>query len=147
MRNGTKTAIAAALFGTLFACSQGSDSTAGSTASALSSAVVAETSATGTLICAPSQTQIDACGGKAANDSCSLTAPDGVTSVPGTCRATVDGTTVACAPNPPAPPRVLVDACSGKAKGDSCSAATDRDGDETLQGACGTLASSTTLVC
>ncbi|MFL5367053.1 MAG: hypothetical protein ACJ781_16420 [Myxococcales bacterium] len=146
MRNGTKTAIAAALFGTVFACSQGSDSTSGSTASALSSAVVAETSATGTLICAPSQTQIDACGGKAANDSCSLTAPDGVTSVAGTCRATVDGTTVACAPNPPAPPQVLVDACSGKAKGDSCSA-TDRDGDETLQGACGTLASSTTLVC
>src|SRR3954467_8526515 len=95
MRNGTKTAIAAALFGTVFACSQGSDSIPGSTASALASAVVAETSATGTLICAPSQTQIDACDEKSANDSCSLTAPNGGTSVAGACRATSDITMVA----------------------------------------------------
>jgi len=93
----------------------------------------------------PAQVQIDACSGKAVSDSCSLSATDGGTTVTGTCRATVDGKTVACAPNPPSPPQALVDACAGKAKGDSCTG-TERDGD-TLTGACGTRTGSDTLVC
>jgi hypothetical protein len=53
----------------------------------------------------PPQAALDACGGKAAGDTCSLTAPDGQ-AVSGTCRNGPDGAgPLACAPpHPPGGP-------------------------------------------
>src|SRR5207248_2557659 len=82
---------------------------------------------TGTLSCTPGQTQIDACTGKAAGDACTLTRGDSGVTDAGTCRATLDGKSVACVPNPPAPPQPAVDACTGKASGDACTVA-EREG-------------------
>lgn len=101
--------------------------------------------ATGTLLCAPTQAQIDACAGMAAGATCSLTAPDGTTQIAGTCHETIDGAAVACAPNPPGPPQELVDACTGKAAGDACTV-TEEDGD-TRNGNCVTARDGTTLIC
>jgi hypothetical protein len=148
-RNGLAVAVLASVGAAAlaFACSDGASTDL--TSSALSSAVVAETSASGTLICAPAQAQLDACSGKASGDSCSLSSTDGGTDVAGTCRTTLDGKSVACAPNPPAPPQALVDACSGKAKGDPCQAA-EKDGDDDdgiVRRACGLARDGTTLVC
>ncbi len=113
-------------------------------AAELSSAVVSAAASSGSLLCAPTATQTDACSGKAAGDSCSLTRGDAGT-IAGTCRATVDGSSVGCVPNPPAPPQAAVDACSGKASGDACSF-TDRPGDVD-GGACATPPGTTTLAC
>jgi hypothetical protein len=139
--------LAAAL---LAAGCAGQSSTGGTSAdSALGAAVASATDSSGTLLCTPSQGQIDACSGMAAGAACTLTLtnplPDGTTSVAGTCRTTLDGTVVACAPNPPAPPAWLVEACSGKAAGDACTA-TEPDGD-TRDGTCVTARDGSTLIC
>ncbi len=112
--------------------------------SALSSALESSTAASGTLLCAPADLQVAACDGKAAGDACLLTSPSGV-AVDGTCRATLDASVVACAPNPPAPPAELVQACAGKALADACQV-TEPFGD-TRSGTCVTARDGTTLVC
>jgi hypothetical protein len=104
------------------------------------------TDASGTLLCSPAQAQIDACAGAAAGDACTLSTADAGTTVAGTCRATLDGTAVACAPNPHAPPQELVDACTGKVVGDACSAAEPFD-DHDRAGVCITARDGVTVVC
>jgi len=138
--------LAAALFATLVttACGQGTSKTA-TTTSALSAALAASTDSAGTLLCAPADAQVAACTGKVAGDACELTPPSGSATVAGTCRATIDGTRVACAPNPPAPPQELVDACTGKAAGATCQV-TEAFGN-TRDGACIPARDGTTLVC
>jgi hypothetical protein len=109
---------------------------------ALTAALVNATSASGTLACAPTTTQVDACSGKAASDSCVLTLNS--TSVAGTCRTSIDGS-IGCAPNPPAPPAAAVSACDGKAQDDACTIAdTDADVDA---GVCTIARDGTTLAC
>ena len=124
------------------------DTTSGSTSpTLLSSAVASSTAAAGTMLCTPSQGQVAACTGLAAGASCTLTTttPSGTVDVAGTCRAGLDGTTVACAPNPPAPPQELVTACNGLTAGAACTV-TEAMGD-TRSGTCVTARDSTTLVC
>lgn len=140
------TAALAAL--ALAACGRpGSSSTlnASVTAQVLSDTVAAASDATGTMLCAPSQAQIDACATLAAGDACSLTSADGLVSVAGTCRETLDGITLACGHNPPAPPAPLVEACASKAAGDACSVV-EPDGDSHA-GLCVTARDGVTLVC
>lgn len=139
--------LAAALLFTIAAaaCGQGSKG-ASSTSSALSSALASSTDAAGTLLCSPAQAQIDGCSGMAAGDPCTLTPPSGTETVAGTCRKTIDGTTVACAPNPPAPPQELVDACTGKILGTPCQV-TEAFGDDTRDGVCITARDGATVVC
>ena len=117
-----------------------------STSAALSSAVESATSASGVLLCAPQQGQLDACSGKAVGDSCTLTANDRHgSSIEGTCRDAIDGSGVACAPNPPPPPKPAVDACSGKAAGDTCTMP-GREG-RTENGVCGVARDGVTVAC
>lgn len=106
----------AAAFAVASACSGGLG--AGARSNDLSVAMI-EASSSGTLLCAPTQAQLDACAGKASGGSCT---PAGGATNGGTCRSTVEGTGIACVRNPPAPPQALVDACTGKASGDICSA-------------------------
>jgi hypothetical protein len=145
-RTSTRLSIAAAVLFTITAaaCGQASRSTSASS-SALSSALAASTDAAGTLLCSPAQAQIDACSGKAAGGACELTPPSGTATVAGTCRTTIDGTTVACAPNPPAPPQELVDACTGKDAGATCQV-TEAFGN-TRDGVCVTARDGATVVC
>src|SRR5271169_3796613 len=139
---GAVLAVAAVL--AFVACNGGTGTTAGQ-----NSALAAGTgllSASGALQCAPSTGQLTACAGSAAGASCSLAVGwDGGTKLPGTCHPTLDGTQVACVPNPPAPPSALVSACTDKNSGDSCQA-TGKFGD-TFQGTCLTPPGSTTLFC
>lgn len=131
----------------LGACGQhgaGAGRTAATT-DVLADTVAAASQATGTMLCAPSQAQLDACATLAAGDACSLTSADGLVSVAGTCRATLDGLSLACGHNPPAPPPPLVEACAGKAGGDACSVV-EPDGDA-HDGACVTARDGATLVC
>jgi len=104
-------------------------------------------SAAGTpLLCTPSAEQLGACAGLDAGTSCSLFgSKDGGYSWPGTCRPTLDGTEVACGPNPPSPPAALVNACSGLASGDACQV--QGMFGFTFEGSCHALPGSTTLVC
>jgi len=74
------------------------------------------------LLCTPTSGQLDACSGKMSGDDCTLSDADKDFTLNGACRATVDGSAVACAPKPPGPPPALTDACSGKAAGDTCQA-------------------------
>ncbi len=98
------------------------------------------------LRCAPSAAQLDACAGVAAGGSCSLFGhQDAGWTWPGTCRPTLDGTAVACAPNPRAPLSALVNACSGKAAGAACQAEGKRGG--SFAGSCLTAPDGTTLFC
>lgn len=119
-----RAAWAAAL--ALGAAGCGGTSSSGATAtgstSALAVALASTSAATGTLLCAPTSSQVDACTGVAVGDPCVLTSTDDGT-VDGVCRVTLDGTTVGCAPKPPALPEALVTACSGKVAGDACQAA------------------------
>jgi hypothetical protein len=144
-------ALAAAVLLVVTACGQAGP-TASTTspeaslaASPLASTLASATSATGTLLCTPSADQTAACAGLFAGDACTLTSPDGATTRPGTCRASLDGSTVACAPNPPAPPQALVDACNGLALGATCTA-TEPDG-EIHQGVCVTARDGSTEIC
>ena len=139
--------LAAAFAVVLSACGQSghTSSTAAASMNPLADTVASGTEAAGTMMCVPSADQVAACGGLAAGAACTLTAPDGVTTREGTCRASLDGTSVACAPNPPAPPQALVDACASKAAGDACSV-TEADG-EVRNGACVTARDGSTLVC
>ena len=138
-------APAAALFAALLLAACGQSGAGTTSSSALADTVASANQATGTMLCEPSQAQIAACDGLAAGAACSLTSPDGQVSVAGTCRASLDGTTVACGHNPPGPPAALVEACAGKAAGDACSA-TEEDGDS-HDGTCVTGRDGTTLVC
>jgi hypothetical protein len=143
-------ASSAALVAALFLAACGQAGTGGSRTGAITSDVLADTvaaanEATGTMLCAPSQDQIDACAGLAAGDACSLTSPDGLVSVAGACRAILDGVTLACGHVPPAPPRPLVEACAGKATGDACTV-TEPDGDS-HDGTCVAARDGATLVC
>jgi hypothetical protein len=84
-------ALAAAIV--LAACGQmgsSNDRSAAVTSDVLADTVASASAATGTMLCAPSQVQIDACATMSAGDACSLTSPDGQVSVAGTCRATLD---------------------------------------------------------
>ncbi len=123
------------------------DAAASATSTSLSSAVASGTASSGTLICTPAQGQIDACTGKISGDACILTSTNGTATldVAGTCRTTIDGASVACAPNPPAPPQELVAACTGLTSGAACTV-TEAFGD-TRSGVCMTARDSTTLVC
>ena len=132
---------------TLLAAGCGSSSSTTDTAG-LDATIASATDAAGTLLCSPAQAQIDACAGLAAGDACTLTSvpfPGGETTVAGTCRATLDGAPVACAPIPRGPPAELVEACTGKAAGDAC-AVTAPDG-EAHAGVCMTAHDGATLVC
>jgi hypothetical protein len=139
---------AAALVALGAACSGsqgGSSGTAAATSDALSTALASASASTGTLLCAPSQNQIDACASLAEGDACALTSPDGASTIAGTCRLTLDAVEVACAPNPPAPPAALVDACAASTLGDACQV-TEPDGDS-HDGVCVNAPGTTTLVC
>ena len=120
-------------------------STSGAADTALSIAYASATASSGTLLCTPSQDQLDACASLAEGDACTLTLTDGTTTVDGTCRGTIDGTAVACAPNPPAPPQALVDACASLALGDACTVAEPFGGTRT--GVCVTARDGVTVVC
>jgi hypothetical protein len=128
---------------TVLAACGGSSTQDGATT--LSTALEASTAASGTLLCAPADAQIAACTAKAAGDACELLPPDGAPAVAGTCRTTIDGGSVACAPNPPAPPPELVLACTGKAAGATCQVAEPFG--NTRDGLCVTARDGATLVC
>jgi len=113
--------------------------------SALSTAYAAWSQSSGTLLCDPSDAQTALCSGLAAGDACTLSSTDGTKTWSGTCRASVDGTAVACVPNPKAPPAELVEACSGKAAGDACQA--DEAFGKVREGACVAAKDGTTLIC
>lgn len=78
------------------------------------------------------QAAIDACNGKAAKDTCSVTF--GERTVNGSCNTPGSGADakLMCIP---APPQAIFDACTGKAAGDTCSATV---GERTFSGKCGT---------
>jgi hypothetical protein len=102
--------------------------------------------ATKPLRCAPSEGMVDACAGKTSGVACTLSGKrDGGWSLPGSCRATFDGTGLACVPTPPGPPSFLVTACSGKAAGGVCSATTPNG--RTINGTCKTGKASASLFC
>ena len=144
VRNPVLLASFLALAALTSACGGGTPGSA-EAPSALSSALEASTAASGTLLCAPADAQVAACASKAAGDACELTPPDGAPAVAGTCRTTIDGATVGCAPNPPAPPRELVEACADKVASATCQVAeafgNSRDG------VCVTARDGATLVC
>ncbi|MGC3998511.1 MAG: hypothetical protein QM767_14020 [Anaeromyxobacter sp.] len=130
------------------ACGKGistSGTSTTTTTSVLATAYASSTASSGTLLCSPQQAQLDACAGLAAGDACTLTGTDGTTSIDGTCRATLDGTAVACSPTPPAPPQELVEACADKALSDACTV-TEPDGD-TREGVCVTARDGATVIC
>ncbi len=140
MPRSTLLAVATVL--ALVACTGGTGTPAGQNPAQAAGLL----SASGALQCAPSTGQLTACAASAAGAACSLAVGwDGGTTLPGTCHPTLDGTQVACVPNPPAPPSTLVSACTGKNSGDSCQA-TGKFAD-TFQGTCLTLPGSTTLFC
>jgi hypothetical protein len=150
IRNSLAFAFAAAALGLAVAACGGAarSGTTDVTSSALSAAIASSTASSGTLLCAPAQGQIDACASKAAGDACTLTStkPDGSTrDVAGTCRTTIDGTAVACAPNPPAPPEELVAACAAKSAGDACTV--DEAFGDSRSGVCMAAGASGVLVC
>lgn len=138
-------ALAVLVGGALGGACDSSASPLSSSTSALASAVASATETTGVMMCAPQQAQIDACSGSVDGDACTLTDPRGDTHE-GTCRASADGSVVACAPTPPAPPSdqppkaeprgpfpEAHDACADLAAGDAC---TVRRGPESATGAC-----------
>jgi hypothetical protein len=141
----TAAAVLVALGAACTGAQSGAASTSSASTDAISSALASASSATGTLLCTPSQPQIDACAGLAVDDACALADPSGTSTVAGTCRLTLDAVNVACAPNPPAPPAALVDACAASSLGDACQA-TEPDGDS-HDGICVTAPGTATLVC
>lgn len=105
------------------------------------------------LLCAPSPEQTGACDGLAPGASCILTRletngnadADGDFSIAGTCRATVGGTSLACAPVPAPLPPERTEPCAGKSSGDDCTVAGAANGP--VSGACFPARGSGTLVC
>lgn len=142
VRNSLLLASALAVSALLGGCGAGSSA---ADTSALAAALESSVAASGTLLCSPAEAQLAACTGKVAGDACVLTPPGGAPEVAGTCRPTIDGTAVACAPNPPAPPQELVDACSGKAAGVACQVAEPFG--NARDGVCVTARDGATLVC
>lgn len=136
---------AAGMIGASCAGTAGSGADTSSADTALSLAYASVIQSSGMLVCTPAQAQIDLCTGLAAGDACTLTSTDGSKTFSGTCRATLDGAAVACAPNPPAPPKELVDPCTGKAAGDACKVE-EAIGDS-RDGVCVTARDGATLVC
>jgi hypothetical protein len=129
----------------------GAGASSGGAAGATSSVSGADSGVAPTLsplLCAPSSTEVAACGGMAVGDGCTLGDSDGGTtrSIAGTCRATLDGSQVACIRNPPSAPALLSDACTGKATGDACAVGPD-GGARSFQGACVSTPSGAALVC
>lgn len=138
--------LAALLAGFGVGCGVSSDLVApGASDATLANTYAALTHASGTLVCTPGEAQIADCDGLAVGEDCTLVSSDGTKTWPGTCRATVDGATIACAPNPPAPPAELVAACAGLAAGDACES-TDKLG-TTHEGVCVTGKDGATLLC
>jgi hypothetical protein len=142
--------LAAAVVST--GCSSGTGASSPATtdtsgATTASSVDAGSTSALASILqCAPSAGQVDACSAKTAGDACSLGGrKDGGWAITGTCRTTVDGTQVACAPNLPAFAVGRVNACSGKASGDACQASGPSGW--TFQGVCVTRPFAAGLVC
>ena len=148
-RNNLAFSLTAAALGLAVAACGGNARTGTADASSpLSAAVASSTASSGTLLCAPAQGQLDACASKAPGDACTLTSTktDGTTQeVAGTCRTTLDGTTVACAPNPPAPPEELVAACAAKSAGEACTV--DEAFGDSRSGVCVVAGGSGVLVC
>ena len=146
---GTAWVAAAAAALLVTACGQQSAATStggvSTTDTALSLAYASAVASSGTLLCAPSTDQLDACTSLVEGDACTLTLADGTTSVAGTCRGTIDGAAVACAPNPPAPPQELVDACASLAVGAACTVTEPFGGTRT--GVCVTARDGATVVC
>jgi hypothetical protein len=105
------------------------------------------------LLCAPSPAQTTACAGLAPGAACTLTDletngnadADGDFSIAGTCRATVGGTSLACAPVPPQPPTERTQPCAGKSAGDDCTV--ERPAGGSIVGVCFGARGSGTLVC
>jgi len=105
------------------------------------------------LLCAPSPEQTSACDGLAPGASCILTRSDtngnadadGDFSVAGTCRTTVGGTRLACAPVPAPLPAERTQPCAGKSSGDDCTV--DGLANGQIAGACFPARGSGTLVC
>jgi len=105
------------------------------------------------LLCAPSPQQTDACAGLTPGASCTLTRmdtngngdADGDFSIAGTCRATVSGASLACAPVPSPLPVERTQPCAGKSAGDDCTL--DRPANGPLTGACFPVGGAGTLVC
>src|SRR5215470_11835845 len=79
---------------------------------------------------------VQACAGKSAGDSCTVTHED--KTFTGVCRATADEKLACSPPAPPPPPAAAVQACDGKQAGDTCQLARD---DQTLDGTCRQFAS------
>lgn len=119
--------------------------TASATTSALASSVQDATESSGVLLCAPVAAQIEACANLSVGDACTLIGPSGESHA-GLCRASADGTSVACAPSrpaprgdrprPPAPPTEAVDACSALVVGDACALPPRGDAGASLVGIC-----------
>lgn len=76
----------------------------------------------------------EACSGKAANDACSVTRPNGE-SVKGTCETVQDR--LLCRPSRQMMMQKLSEACSGKAANDACSVT--RPNGESVKGTCETM--------
>jgi len=145
--SGTAWLMAAAVALLVTGCGQtpSAASPGSTTDTALSLAYASATASSGTLLCAPSTDQVDACAALVEGDACTLTLADGTTTVAGTCRGTIDGAAVACAPNPPAPPQELVDACASLAVGAACTVTEPFGGTRT--GVCVTARDGATVIC
>ena len=104
------------------------------------------------LLCAPSPAQTTACAGLALGAACTLTElvtdgnadAEGDFSIAGTCRATLGGTGLACAPVPPPPPTERTQPCAGKSAGDDCTV--ERPANGPIPGVCFATRGSGTLV-
>ena len=88
----------------------------------------------------PHKPRIEACAGKAENDSCSFTGMKGHHRE-GKCLKGPKGN-VACIPTPP---KKAVDACLGKAEKDACSFALPKG--KTINGSCRTLPRQNVIAC
>ncbi|HMK73157.1 MAG TPA: hypothetical protein VK454_07445 [Myxococcaceae bacterium] len=131
--------------GLLLACSSGTGP--GTSDSNSNNSAVSTTSggaSSNALLCSPTSGQLAACNGSDAGAACTLSDADKDFTLNGTCKPTVDGSAVACTPNPPGPPPALASACSGKASGDACQA---QGFFGSFQGVCISAPASGTLFC
>lgn len=104
------------------------------------------------LLCTPSPAQTAACAALTPGAACTLTEletngnadADGDFSIAGTCRASVGGTALACAPVSQ-PPTERTQPCAGKSTGDDCTV--ERPAGGPIVGVCFAARGSGTLVC
>jgi hypothetical protein len=89
-----------------------------------SSAANSTLTTSGSLACAPSATEAAGCAGKAVGDGCTDVLTNGRIAFFGICHATLDGTSLACAPGHTprehAPPPFEITACTNLDAGDGC---------------------------